>query len=145
MHKQAPKNESGASLTELMIGLVVCVLVVGAALSMTVHQARLRKSDSEVELAMRACRNSLEELRSLPADDLPTMDGVGFDVPGTNGAPGGLTPVPGDTDGLVGEFEVVVDKTAGAAVLYRVTAKAIWTGSMTRQQFQLSVLMGPRS
>lgn len=128
-----------------MIGLLVCVLVVGAALSMTVYQARLRKSDRELELAMRACRNSLEELRSVDFASLPTMDGVGFDVPSADGGPGGLTPVPGDADGLVGEFSVTVDKSSGAALLYRVTAKAIWTGTLARQQFQLSLLMGPRS
>ncbi|MCB9883373.1 MAG: hypothetical protein H6832_13285 [Planctomycetes bacterium] len=137
-------RESGASLTELMIGLLVCVLVIGAALSMTVHQSRLRIADREVDLASRACRDNLEELRSVDFATLATMDGVGFDVPGPDGQPGGLTPIAGDTDGLVGEFSVVVDKTTGSATLYRVTATARWTGSFSNGSFSLSTLMGPR-
>ena len=137
-------RESGASLTELMIGLLVCVFVVGSALAMTVHQARLRKADGELNLAMLACRNSLEELRSLDFLTLPSMDGVGFDVPGPNGEPLGLTPVAGDTDGLAGEFAITVDKTTGTAILYRVKAMVVWTGSLDRQTFELSTIMGPR-
>lgn len=142
---RAHTGEAGASLTELMIGLLVCVFVVGSALAMTVHQARLRKADSELSLAMQACRNSLEELRSLDFAALPSMDGVGFDVPGPDGEPLGLTPVAGDADGLAGEFSVVVDKTTGTATLYRVTARVLWTGSMDRQTFELTTIMGPRS
>lgn len=148
MHVEPPiqlqSRESGASLTELMIGLLICVFVVGAALAMTVHQSKLRKTDQELHLAMLACRNSLEELRSVDFASLPSMDGVGFDVPGVDGQAGGLTPVAGDPDGLVGVFSVVVDKTVGSATLYRVTARAEWTGSLDREVFELYTLMGPR-
>lgn len=137
-------GQRGSSLIELMVVTVACVLVVGAALSMTTHQARQRKADQEVRLAMLACRNSLEELRSLPVPDLPTINGVGFDVPGKNGNPGGLTPVPGDKDGLPGEFRVVVDKTTGGKTLYRVTASVTWTGTSRTQTFQLQTMMGGR-
>ncbi len=127
-----------------MLGLVVCVLVVGAALSMTVHQSRLRKADREVELAARACRNNLEELRSVDIATLATMDGAGFDVPGPDGQVGGLTPVAGDLDGLVGEFSVTVEETTGPDTLYRVTATARWTGALVQQSFALTTLMGER-
>ncbi len=134
----------GFSLVELMLGVVASVLVIGATLSMTLHVAKLRRVDQEIHLALVACRNNLEEPRSVPFSTLPTMNGVGFDVPGKNGAPGGLNAVPGDPDGLPGQFAVTVDQTTGGETMYLVKATVTWSGSLRRQSFELETLMGPR-
>lgn len=141
---RARHDQRGFSLVEVMIGMVTSVLVVGSTLSMTLQHAKLRKVDEEVELALKACRNNLEELRSVPIANLPAMNGVGFDVPGKNGAAGGLHAVPGDADGLPGQFTVTVDQTAGGKTIYRVRATVTWTGTQRRQTFELETLMGPR-
>ena len=73
MGQSVPVEERGFSLVELMIGMVASVLVIGSLLSMTTQQANLRKVDQEIHLALLACRNNLEELRSLPIATLPAM------------------------------------------------------------------------
>ena len=134
----------GFSLVELMLGVVMSVLVIGATLSMSLHVAKLRRVDQEINLALVACRNNLEELRSVPFSTLPTMNGVGFDVAGKNGAPGGLKAVPGDADGLPGQFTVTVDQTTGAETIYLVKATVTWSGSSKRQRFELETMMRER-
>lgn len=37
--------------------------------------------------------------------------------------------MPGDADGLVGELDVVADKSASGQILYRVIARVAWSGS----------------
>ena len=115
-----------------------------AILSVVLQSSKTRRLDSEINLAFVACRNNLDELRSIPFAQLAAMDGQGFDVPGVNGSPGGLQPVPGDPDGLPGQFTVVVDKTGGGKTLYRVSATVIWTGVLRRKQFVLETLIGER-
>lgn len=137
-------GERGFSLVEVMVGMVASVLVIGSTLSMVTQHARLRKVDEELHLALVACQNNLEELRSLPFANLPSMHGVGFDVPGPNGAPGGLEPVAGDPDGLPGRFTVTVDQTTGSETIYLVTATVEWSGSIKRQSLELQTLMRPR-
>lgn len=124
--------------------MVASVLVVGAALSMTVHNAKHRMVDQETYLALVACKNNLEELRTIPFANLPSMNGTGFDVPTKDGKPGGLTPVPGDPDGLAGEFSVLVDQTSGGETIYHVKASVAWVGAQGRQNFTLETLMEER-
>ena len=142
--EQARREEQGFSLIELMVGMVASVVVVGSMLSMTIQHAKLRKVDEEIHLALVACRNNLEELRSIPFAGLLSMNGVDFDVPGKNGAPGGLNAVPGDPDGLPGQFTVTVDQTTGGETIYLATATVTWSGSLGRQSFELETLVGPR-
>jgi hypothetical protein len=107
-------------------------------------QSRLRQSDAELNLAYVACQSQLEALRRVPFAQLASVDGTGFDVLGPDGSPGGLPPMPGDHDGLPGRFSVTVDKTDGAAVLYRVVASVAWQGALRDQTFELETLLGAR-
>ncbi|MFQ5503624.1 MAG: hypothetical protein ACE5F1_02375, partial [Planctomycetota bacterium] len=86
-------QEAGISLVELMIGTVIVITMLGGILSLCLQHARQRRIDAELHLAFVACRNNLEELRSVPFSDLPSLDGRGFDVPASDGSPGGLRPV----------------------------------------------------
>ena len=95
-------------------------------------------------MAFAACRECLDELRSTPFANLPNLDGIGFDVPSLKGSPGGLACVAGDTDGLAGQFTVVVDQSAGGSTLYIVTTTVTWKGVRGRRVFQLTTLMGER-
>lgn len=138
-------TETGVGLVEVAIGAVVLATLLGAILSATVHPHRLRQSDGELRLAFTACRNVLGELRSVPFSEIPTLDGVGFDVPGFNGSPGGgLRAVAGDPDDLPGELTVTLDKANGGVTLYRVRAAVTWSGTQNRQRFALETVMGER-
>ena len=142
--KGTQPKEHGSTLVELVVGMVLSVMAIGSILSMTVHHAKQQKIVQETQLALRACRNNLEELHSIPFSSLPSMNGVGFDVPGRNGAAGGLNAVPGDPDGLPGQFTVTVDQTTGGITIYLVKATVTWTGSLKSQSFEMQTLMGPR-
>ncbi len=137
-------EEQGFSLAELMLGMVVSVLVIGATLSMASQHARHRKVNEEIHLALVACRDNLERLRTTPVTSLLSQHGVGFDVLGKNGAPAGLAPLPGDPDGLPGQFTVIEDQSTGGEAIYLVRASVVWSGSRRRQIFELETLMGPR-
>lgn len=140
----AHSDEAGTSLLELLVGIVIVVIVLGAVLKMTLQHSKSRVQSQELHLALSACRNNLEELRSLPFVSIPGLHGVGFDVPDSTGNPGGLNPVPGDPDGLPGQFSVSVDKSSGPEVLYRVIALVDWTGSHGKERFSLEMLLGRR-
>ena len=137
-------TEQGFSLVELMVGMVLSVMAIGSILSMTVQHAQHRKVVQQIHLALVACRNNLEELHSVPFSSLPSMNGIGFDVPGRNGAAGGLNAVLGDLDGLPGQFTVTVDQSTGGNTIYLVKATVTWSGSLKRQSFEMQTLMGPR-
>ena len=145
MTSNARHGEAGFTLLELLIGALCVVLALGAVISATLQISNVRKVDEDLNLAYIACMSNLEDLRSIPYTDLPAMNGIGFDVPGLNGSAGGLTPVPGDPDGLTGLFTVTVDKTGGGATLYRVVAQVEWNGSAGRQEFRLESFMGERT
>ena len=136
--------EEGISLMELLVSIVAAVVILGAVLSAMLHHAAERRTNAELNLALVACTNNLDELRSLPFSLVPTMDGVGFDVPGIDGQPGGLEPLPGDPDGLPGGFSVTMDQTSGGVVLYLVTATVNWNGARGRQRVELESLVGER-
>ncbi len=137
-------QERGLSLLELMIAIIAAVVILGAVLSATLYHASERKMNAELNLALVAATNNLEEVRSIPFSAVPALNGVGFDVPGVNGAPGGLQPVSGDADGLTGEFFVTTDKSSGGSVLYLVKATVTWAGSLGRRRVELETLVGER-
>ena len=138
-------REGGFILLEFVIGSLAVVLALGAVISAVLQVSRLRKVDEELNLAYIACMSNIEDLRSVPLADLPAMNGVGFDVPALNGTLGGLTPLPGDADGLAGQFTVTMDKTGGGTTLYRVVTEVQWIGTAGRQSFRLESLMGQRT
>ena len=137
-------REQGTSLLEVMIATAVALVLLGAVLSVVIQQGRQRQANTESSLALSAALNNLEQLRTVPATTLLTLNGTGFDAPGSNGAPGGLQPVPGDIDGLPGEFLVSVDQSAAGVDLYRVVATVTWRGVTGRRRVTLQALMGER-
>ena len=137
-------REQGTSLLEVMIATLVALVLLGAVLSVVIQQGRQRQTHTESSLALSAALNNLEQLRSVPATTLLALNDTGFDVPGSNGAPGGLQPVPGDVDGLPGQFLVSVDQSAAGVDLYRVVATVTWRGVTGRRRVTLQALMGER-
>ena len=142
---QRSAPDAGFSLVELMIGMVICVmLVVGIMTGVVAHQAQRRVHGEQI-LAMSACRNVMETLRSVDIDALPTWDGHGFDIPGQNGQAQGLVPQAGDADGLAGRISIT--KHADWAVdneLYVVTTTVDWRGATRGATFSMTTLMGQR-
>lgn len=138
------EGERGVSMIEVMIGAIIGVVIIGAVLSILVHQSHLRQSNAESSLAINAVLNNLEQLRTVSQATLPTLDAKGFDVPGLNGEPGGLRALPGDPDNLPGQINVFVDQSSGGSVLYRVVATVAWTGATGRRRFVMQTLMGER-
>lgn len=136
--------ERGSTLIELLIMMATAVVVLAATLSGVVQHSRQRRSNAEMSLAMTACRNTLEQLRSVEFATLPTLDGHGFDVPALDGSPGGLTPVEGDPDGLPGLITITVEETDGTSCLYRVEASVRWQGINPSGRFALTTLFSER-
>lgn len=124
--------------------IAVAVMLLGGALTGVVSHSSQRRIHGERLLAMSACRNTLEQMRSLPFSSLPTLHGTGFDVPGQDGQPRGLSPRPGDVDGLPGEISVTVNRQSGGTVLYRVRARVLWQGATRGGEFVMETLMGER-
>ncbi|MGE3351014.1 MAG: hypothetical protein AB7O84_04720 [Planctomycetota bacterium] len=129
-----------------MSALAFALFLLGAAMSgVASHQAQ-RRAHGERILAMSACRNALERLRSVAIDDLESYHGQGFDVPGRNGEAGGLPPLPGDADGLAGQIDVSRHPTLWTATnkLYVVTTSVRWLGATRGGTFAMETLMGER-
>ncbi len=136
--------EAGSSLVELLlVSAVVLVMLAGILTGVVFHQ-RQRQANLERQLATAACRNTLEELRAIDIALLPGMHGRGFDVPGQNGAPGGLTPIAGDPDGLPGSISVVSAIAFGGATLFQVTTRVDWQGAGPGSAVQFDALVGQR-
>ncbi len=138
------EHEAGFSLLELMMSILAAVVILGAILSSTLRHAAERRVNTELNLALVACTSTLEEMRTIPFADLPTLDGSGFDVPGTNGGPGGLQPLPGDGDGLPGQISVTVDQTDGTNVIYLARATVVWDGATGHQRLNLETFITER-
>jgi type II secretory pathway pseudopilin PulG len=137
-------GEQGFSLVELCVALVVVVFLISGTVSgVASHQAQ-RRVHGERMLAMEACRSTMEMLRSVDISELPTYNGHGFDVPGQNGQPHGLHPVPGDLDGLPGEISVTVDRSSSGIFLYLVTTRVRWSGVTRGGDLSIQCLMGER-
>jgi type II secretory pathway pseudopilin PulG len=141
---QRTTGESGTSLIDLMFAAAAIITMLLAVSTAVTSQSRTRRLAEERNLAMVACRNATEELRNQPFASLPALDGTGFDIPGTNGGAGGLRPVPGDADGLPGQFSVAVDQSSAGETLYRITVRVDWTGVNGRQHFELMTLVADR-
>ena len=52
--------------------------------------------------------------------------------------------MPGDPDGLPGEFSVVEDPASTGVKLYRVSATVVWRGVTGDRQIRLETLVGER-
>ena len=138
------ESQRGFSLVELICGVAITVmLVVGALTGVASHQTQ-RRMHGELILAMTACRNTLETLRAVDIEQLPSYNGRDFDVRGQNGQPHGLEPLPGDPDGMPGEISVIVDRTGAGTTVYHVTARVRWLGATRGGNFAMSALMGDR-
>ncbi len=137
-------TESGTSLIEVMIATLTCLVLVGAVLTIVTQQGRHRQVVAERSLALSAVVNNLERVRTLSDAEIAALDGVGFDIPGANGDPGGLEPRTGDSDGLPGEFVVTEDQNVGGEVLHRVVAIVRWRGVSGNSQLALQTLVTER-
>jgi type II secretory pathway pseudopilin PulG len=138
------RSETGGSLVELTIAIAVTVVLIGAVMHMCVYNAKSRKLDDELRLALSSCENVLEEARSLQLDEIPLLDGQNFDVLGRNGEPGGLAPVKGASSTMAGVIASVLAQSATGFDLYRVTARVQWQGVMGNRIFELSTLITER-
>lgn len=132
---------AGFTLIELMSVLVLMTVGILGVLTTATRVNALRKLDEELALAVRACQSTMEEIRGLPIAQVPALNGVGFDVPGREGQPGGVAPVPGDADGLPGRITVAVDQTGGGVTLYRVTLDVDWSRGNGKQAFKFQSLL----
>lgn len=139
-----PDPQSGVSLVELLTGMTVAVLLVGSTLTGVVSHQSQRRVHSERILAMAACRNTMETLRSVDFATLPSFHGRGFDIPGTNRQTAGLVPVDGDADGMAGQIAVVEHSRNGSDVLYQVTTSVTWSGVTRGGRFEMQCLIGDR-
>ena len=137
-------RQRGFALLELIIGTAVIATSLGAIVSLTVRQSKLRRADSELHLALTACRTTLESLRTMKLTDIEALNGTGFDALDLLGKAGGLRAVPGDADGLPGILIVTTDKTSGAVKLLHVVARVTWAGAAGRQRFEMKTLIGER-
>ena len=136
--------EAGMSLVELMMVIILAVVFIGALLSAAIQQGLHRQTNMETSLAMTAALDNLERVRATPFAGLPALNGSGFDVPGSNGNPGGLRALPGDPDGLPGELTVTVDETKTGYTLYRVAASVSWRGVNRSRRIQVETLVAER-
>ena len=144
MQENSSPKEGGFTLLELLIATIVTVTGLVTIMTGVVQVNKLKRLDEELTIAFIACRESLDELRSTPFANLPSLDGQGFDVPAMDGSASGLTCVPEDPDNLAGRFTVVIDKTAGGSTLYMVTTTVTWVGVRGRQEVKLQTIVGER-
>jgi type II secretory pathway pseudopilin PulG len=138
------ERERGSSLVEMLVTSVIVVTLLVALLSATMNHSRQRRLNGERNLALVAAMNTLEQARTIPYANLPSLNGTGFDVPGPNGQPRGLNALPGDADGLPGSIAVVLDLSYGGAQVYRVTARVDWKGIQDKNRIELSSLIVER-
>lgn len=141
----AREAEAGLTLIELLCGIsITVILLCGAMTGVAQHQAQRRVHGEQI-LAMSACRNMLETLRSVDMATLPTLNGQGFEVIGQNGEARGLTPLQGDADGMAGEIQVTAHaRSQTSNPLYVVTARVRWRGATRGGNFAMQTLMGER-
>lgn len=132
------------SLVELLIMFSAAVMILAGALTGVVQHSAQRRMTTERIQAMVAARNVLEELRTVDITVLPTLNGTGFDVPGPDGEPGGLNPLPGDADGLPGQILVSEHDRLFSIVIYRVQVLVQWSGADPKGLFSMESLMGER-
>ena len=142
VREQRMGREGGFSLVELMTATVMTVIGLIAIMNSCVRLHALQRLDTELGYAYEACRSNLENLRILPLATIATLDGSGFEVPGSDGVTPLLRPVSGDADGLPGEITVRIDRTTGSRILYILETSVTWQGSSGPQSVQLTTLLG---
>ena len=138
-------GEAGALLIEILIGTVTIMIALTAVMSVVLSSAVMRQQNAELTLAYSAASNALEELRTLPIDELLARDASNFACPALNGTEDGLLPVDGDVDGMPGEITVVLDSSGSGSNVYHVVALVRWAGVNGSQTLQLETLIGERT
>jgi hypothetical protein len=142
MHSARPCNrQRGTTFIELMMGVVLALTILGGAVTMVASNSKLRRTDEEQLAAFRACRDKIEELRSLDFAQLLAQHDADFVVDGPGKK---LAAVPGDADGRPGEVSVVEHEKVGSEIIYRVTVTVTWTGLSPRRSYSMSCLMADR-
>jgi prepilin-type N-terminal cleavage/methylation domain-containing protein len=116
---RAATRRAGVTLLELIVVMAVMSVAVAMFTSMVLHTTRQRGINRENAVASNAARTILEEMRNEDFREVfARYNGDPSDDPGGAGtAPGdrfvvrGLTPQPGDPDGIAGEihFPVIYD------------------------------------
>ncbi len=127
-----------------MFTAVLVVGFVGSLLAVSTQMGSHGRVNQETTLALSAALDTIERVRDVDFATLPALHGADFDVPGTNGNPGGLAAAPGDPDGLPGEITVAIDQQSGGVKIYRVTVTVTWRGVAGRRRIALESLVGER-
>ena len=135
-------GQRGFSLVELMIGAVVMVVGLFGVMTSCIRLHSLQRLDGELAIAYAACRENLEELRSVPISGLLALDGTGFDVYASTDRMPTLRPVPGDADALPGEIRVALDDASAGFELYRIEVAVTWRGNSGNHDVRLAMLRG---
>lgn len=111
------------TLIELMLGMVVLVVAIGATMGAIGSFTTLEESNRETSVAHFAARRALERMRDLPFEDVfaaynedPSDDPAGVVGAGPAFAVPGLDPQEGDADGLEGRILLPIPP-AGPLVL----------------------------
>lgn len=139
-HHTASKAQ-GWTMIELMMGVLLALLTIGAVVTLTVTNARQQRTDAELALALNACRTKIEDLRSMSFQALAAEHGKGFAVSEPTGS---LQARPGDADGLPGRVDVQVAQSTATETLYRVTTTVDWTGINKEGNFSMTCYIGDR-
>lgn len=158
-HERAQRRfaEAGWSLVDLLLGILLALVVLASVTRMNLETARQRRTNQELDLAVASCQSKLEELRSLPVEELMSQDGRGFEVRDGKDATRSLKATPTDPDGLPMSVAVRLEDSEGAAEgvsggesddnknkLYRVEVTVEWEGSAGTRSFKLTSLITNR-
>ena len=135
--------QDGISLIEVMLAAVFGLAVLGGVLSLIVSNARLQRADEELVLAMQACRDKLEQLRSIDFKDLAAENNTGFAV-GSDSLTRTLKARPDDMDGLPGHVDITVEDSLGSEILYKAVVRVDWDGVSTPGSFSMTGFLADR-
>lgn len=113
-------------LLELVMAAALALIVIGAVVSAASRQGAHRRVNLDTTLVTNAIVDVFARLRTVPFSTLPSYHGTGFQVANHLGTAIGLSPVPGDPDGLPGHIAVTVAESSGPAVLHRVEVSVEW-------------------
>ena len=114
MRPTSIRPRAGFTLVELLVVMVILAVTLGEVTRSLLNVSHLEPVQRETAAALDAARATLEELRSLPFEDIVALydedpnndpDGVGS-APGPNFAVVGLSPREGDPDGFPGAVEL---------------------------------------
>jgi prepilin-type N-terminal cleavage/methylation domain-containing protein len=118
------RRDSGFSLVELMIAVVVLTMAVAGFSSSVLSSLVLNRMNRETDVAQQAARRMLEEMQGEEFEQIfaaYNADGGDYAGAGAENGPGfavdGLDLLPGDADGMVGRIEFPVVDAAGTQEL----------------------------